>query len=372
MPDLVPPPTGPSPERPHADIPTTRAAAAPAAAAAPTRTPAPTPTRTPTSAPEPSLRQLAARHGLGFGTAVNLTALAGDEVYREWVATQFDTLTAENAMKWDALEPVRGRHEWGPADALVAFAEANGQRVRGHTLVWHNQNPAWLADVPPDELGAVLKAHVQTTVRRFRGRVWQWDVVNEVFEDDGSLRDTVWLRALGPGYIADAFRWAHEADPDALLFYNDYEVEEVNAKSDGVYDLVRELLRQDVPIHGVGLQAHLRADHAPLTMRENLGRFDALGLRTAVTEADVRVVLPADPVKLQAQANVYRTALRACLLTPRCLSFTVWGYTDKYSWVPGWFEGEGAADILDENYAAKPAHRALRDDLSFGGSDRRD
>jgi endo-1,4-beta-xylanase len=325
----------------------------------------------PPAAAEPALRHLAARHDLAFGTAVDLATLARDARYRAWVAEQFDTVTAENAMKWNALEPTRGRYEWGPVDALFAFAEANGQRVRGHTLVWHNQNPAWLSDVPPDELGAVLKNHVQTTVRRFKGRVWQWDVVNEVFNDDGTLRDTVWLRALGPGYVADAFRWAHEADPDALLFYNDYEVEDVNAKSDGMYDLVRELKRQGVPIHGVGVQGHLRADDVPTTMRENLGRFDALGLRTAVTEADVRVVLPADPVKLRAQADGYRTMLQACLRTPGCLSFTLWGYTDKYSWVPGWFEGEGAAAILDENFAAKPAHQALRDDLSPGGTARR-
>ena len=323
------------------------------------------------AASEPTFRQLAARHGLAFGTAVDLAALAGDEVYREWVAAQFDSVTAENAMKWAELEPVRGQYDWGPADGLVAFARANGQSVRGHTLVWHNQNPSWLADVPADELGAVLKAHVQTTVRHFKGAVRQWDVVNEAVDEDGTLRDTVWLRALGPGYIADAFRWAHEADPDALLFYNDYDIEDVNAKSDGVYDLVRELKRQGVPIHGVGVQAHCSVERAPSTLRENLGRFDALGLRTAVTEADVRMAMPSDPVKLQAQANVYRSLLRACLLTPRCLSFTVWGYTDKYSWVPGWFEGEGAADILDENFAAKPADRALRDDLSFGGTSRR-
>ncbi|KOX31093.1 1,4-beta-xylanase [Saccharothrix sp. NRRL B-16348] len=326
----------------------------------------------PVAAAEPPLRQLAARHDLDLGTAVNLTALADDDVYREWVATQFDSVTAENEMKWAELEPTRGQHDWDRADELIAFARANRQTVRGHTLVWHNQNPAWLADLPADELGAVLKDHVQTTVRRFRGEIRQWDVVNEAVEEDGSLRDTVWLRALGPGYIADAFRWAHEADPDALLFYNDYDVEDVNAKSDGVYDLVQELTRQDVPIHGVGVQAHCSVERAPRTLRENLGRFADLGLHTALTEVDVRMAMPADPVKLEAQANVYRSLLRACLLTPGCLSFTVWGYMDKYSWVPGWFEGEGAADILDENFAAKPAHRALRDDLSFGGPSRRD
>ncbi|MEU4742732.1 endo-1,4-beta-xylanase [Actinosynnema sp. NPDC023658] len=334
------------------------AAVAPAAAAA--------------AMPEPALRELAARHGLAFGTAVDMAALASDPVYREWVASQFDSVTAENAMKWDVLEPTRGRYEWGPADELVAFAKANRQAVRGHTLVWHNQNPAWLADVPVAELGAVLKAHVQTTVRRFKGDVGQWDVVNEAVEADGTLRDTAWLRALGPGYIADAFRWAHEADPDALLFYNDYDVEDVNAKSDGVHDLVRRLVREGVPIHGVGVQGHCSVDQAPRTLRENLGRFDALGLRTAVTEVDVRMAVPPDPVKLEAQADVYRTVLRACLLTPGCRSFTVWGYTDRYSWVPGWFEGEGAADILDEHFVAKPALRALRDGLSFGGTSRRD
>lgn len=322
----------------------------------------------PAAAVDPALRQLAAPHGLALGTAVNLAALAEDDVYREWVATQFDSVTAENAMKWEALEPTRGHYEWGPADALVAFARANGQGVRGHTLVWHNQNPAWLADVPADELGAVLKAHVQTTMRHFRGHVRQWDVVNEVVEEDGTLRDTVWLRALGPGYIADAFRWAHEADPDALLFYNDYDIEDVNAKSDGVYDLVRELKRQDVPIHGVGVQGHCSVEQPPTTLAENLGRFDALGVHTAVTEADVRMAMPPDPAKLRAQADVYRSLLRACLLTPGCLSFTVWGYADRYSWVPGWFEGAGAACILDENFAAKPAHRALREDLLSGGA----
>ncbi|WP_367129656.1 endo-1,4-beta-xylanase [Saccharothrix sp. HUAS TT1] len=326
----------------------------------------------PAAAAGPTLRDLAARHDLAFGTAVDLRALAGDQEYRERVAAQFDHVTAENAMKWDALAPARDRYDWGPADALVAFARANGQRVRGHTLVWHNQNPAWLADVPADELGAVLRHHVQTTVRRFRGAVWQWDVVNEAVEEDGSLRDTVWLRALGPGYVADAFRWAHEADPDALLFYNDYEVEDVNAKSDGVHELVRELRRRGVPIHGVGVQGHLKAGSPPRSMRENLGRFADLGLRTAVTEADVRVVVPADPAKLAAQAEGYRALLDACLATPGCLSFTVWGYTDRYSWVPGWFEGEGTANILDENFAAKPAHRALRDGLSSGGAIRRD
>ncbi|MCE6999163.1 endo-1,4-beta-xylanase [Saccharothrix sp. S26] len=323
------------------------------------------------AAPEPTLRQLAARHDLGIGTAVDMAALANDQVYRERIASEFDSVTAENVMKWEALEPTRGGYQWGPADELVAFARANRQSVRGHVLVWHNQNPAWLSSLPATELRSVLKAHIQTTVRHFKGKIWQWDVVNEAFNEDGTLRDTVWLRALGPGYVADAFRWAHEADRGALLFYNDYNIEDVNAKSDGVYALVRDLKRQGVPIHGVGVQAHHTAGYAPQTMRENLGRFDALGLRTAVTEADVRMVMPSDSVKLQAQANVYSTMLKACLLTPRCLSFTVWGYTDKYSWVPGVFEGEGAANILDENFAAKPAYRALRDDLSLGGTRRR-
>ncbi len=308
------------------------------------------------------LRELADRVRLPVGTAVDMQALADDARYRRTVAREFSSVTAENVMKWEALEPTRGDYTYDQADRLVRFAAAHDQQVRGHVLVWHNQNPTWLTegDFTPEQLRRILRTHITETVSHFAGRVYEWDVVNEALDDDGSLRDTFWLRELGPGYIADAFRWAHAADPRARLFYNDYSIEDVNPKSDALYRLVRRLQRQGVPIDGVGFQGHHSATYAPTSMPANLDRFERLGLATAVTEADVRIDLPVDDAKLQAQANVYATMLDACLQARRCTSFTVWGYTDRYSWVPGVFEGEGAATLMDRQFRPKPAYRAAQ------------
>ncbi|WP_405896570.1 endo-1,4-beta-xylanase [Streptomyces sp. NBC_00727] len=320
----------------------------------------------PKGRPATTLGALGKRAGLRIGTAVDMTALADDAPYRAKAASEFSSVTPENVMKWEVVEPSRGTYDWAAADELVDFARANGQLVRGHTLLWHNQLPAWLTtgDFTADELRAVLRKHITDEARHFKGRIWQWDVVNEAFNDDGTLRDSIWLQKLGPGYIADAFRWAHEADPKAKLFINDYNIEGVNAKSTALYDLVARLRKQHVPIDGVGIQGHLSVQYnAPHDIAENMKRFDDLGLETAITEADVRIPMPSDSTKQEAQAEGYDVLLRGCLLTRKCTDFTVWGFTDKYSWVPDTFEGEGAANLFDENYRAKPAYSALRDDL---------
>ncbi|MDG4769473.1 endo-1,4-beta-xylanase [Solwaraspora sp. WMMD792] len=327
-----------------------------------------------------SLRGLAKWNKLQVGTAVNMTALAEDETYRDRIATEFSSVTAENVMKWETLEPVRGERDYGPADELVDFARRNKQVVRGHVLVWHNQNPAWLTEgvesgeIDATELRQILREHVTETVRHFKGRIHQWDVANEIFDDNAELRDSIWLRELGPSYIADAFRWAHRADPTAKLFLNDYNVEGISAKSTAYYDLVRELRRQRVPVHGMGIQGHLGIQYgfwSATAVAENLRRFEALGLETAVTEADVRMPMPTDVIKLQSQAQGYNTLLQGCLLADRCNSFTFWGFTDKYSWVPDWFDGEGAANILDEEYQPKPAYDAVRATLGLAVPTRR-
>jgi endo-1,4-beta-xylanase len=320
-----------------------------------------------------TLGALGRRAGLRIGTAVDTSALADDSTYRETVAREFSAVTAENVMKWQLTEPERGRHDWAAADGLVDFARANGQLVRGHTLVWHSQLPGWLNEesFTPQELREILRRHITEEVRHFKGRIWQWDVVNEAFNDDGTLRDSIWLRNLGPGYIADAFRWAHRADPRAKLYINDYNIEGVNAKSTALYELVKRLRSEGVPVHGVGLQGHFAVQYGfPGDVAANLKRFDDLGMESAVTEADVRMPMPADNIKLQAQARGYSVLLQACLMTRRCTDFTVWGFTDKYSWVPDTFEGEGAANVLDENYAVKPAFDALRQDLRLAAGRR--
>jgi endo-1,4-beta-xylanase len=322
------------------------------------------------AAGEATLGALGRKAGLRIGTAVDTSALATDSTYRETVAREFSSITAENVMKWQLTEPERGKHDWVAADGLVDFARSHKQLVRGHTLVWHSQLPAWVTEgsFTPEELREILRRHVTEEVRHFKGRIWQWDVVNEAFNDDGTLRDSIWLRNLGPGYIADAFRWAHQADPGAKLYINDYNIEGVNAKSTALYELVKQLRREGVPVHGVGLQGHFAVQYGfPGDVAANLKRFDDLGMESAITEADVRMPMPADTIKLQAQARGYSVLLGACLVTRRCTDFTVWGFTDKYSWVPSTFEGEGAANVLDENYAVKPAFDALRQDLTLAG-----
>jgi endo-1,4-beta-xylanase len=323
----------------------------------------------------PTLRNLADRNNLRIGTAVDMNALANDQVYRDRIATEFNSVTAENVMKWETIEPQRGVLNFGPADELIAFAKANKQKVRGHTLLWHNQLPGWLTSgvadgsIGPDELRSILRRHITEVVRHFRGKLYQWDVVNEVIDDNAQLRNTIWLQQLGPGYIADAFRWAHDADPAVKLYLNDYNVEGISAKSDAYYALAQQLLADRVPVDGMGIQGHLGVQFGfwpASTVAANMKRFEALGLETSVTEADVRMVMPADTVKLQAQAQGYSTLMQGCLLARRCTSFTVWGFTDKYSWVPGVFTGQGAANLLDENFAPKPAYDEMQAVLRLG------
>jgi endo-1,4-beta-xylanase len=313
-----------------------------------------------------SLGSLGDRTGVRIGTAVDMAALAADAPYRAEAASEFSSVTPENVMKWESVEPTRGTYAWAPADQLVAFARDNHQLVRGHTLVWHSQLPGWLTagNFTPDELRDILHRHITDEVSHFKGRIWQWDVVNEAFNDDGTLRNSIWLQKLGPGYIADAFRWAHEADPKAALFINDYNIEGVNAKSTALYDLVSRLRAEHVPIDGVGVQGHLDVQYpAPHDIADNLGRFDELGVQTAITEADVRITMPVDNTEREAQAEAYSVLLQGCLLTEHCTDFTVWGFTDKYSWVPSVFSGEGSANLLDENYRPKSAYTAIRQDL---------
>ncbi len=325
---------------------------------------------------DPTLGSLARRVDLRVGTAVDMNALANDATYRERIATEFSSVTAENVMKWDTIEPVRGQLNFAPGDELVDFARSNGQRVRGHTLLWHNQLPGWLTQgvssgtIQPAELRQILRQHILDVTRHFRGKIYQWDVVNEVVDDSGNLRNTIWLQQLGEGYIADAFRWARQGDPHAKLYLNDYNLEFRSPKVDRYLTLVRDLKAARVPVDGIGAQGHFDiffGAPSAFTIAGILRDFEALGLETAITESDVRMTLPADNIKLDAQAQGYSAQLQGCLLALRCHSFTVWGYTDKYSWVPGFFTGQGAANLLDENFQPKPAYNELLAILTVAG-----
>ena len=303
---------------------------------------------------------------------------AYDVEYRDRMAAEFSSLSPENQAKWEYVHPSRDFYNFYPMDAIVRFAQENRQVVRGHTLLWHSQNPEWLeqGNFTDEELRAILKEHIQTVVGRYAGRIQQWDVANEIVKDDGSgLRvgptsegGNIWITRLGPGIVADAFRWAHEADPQAKLFLNDYGVEGINAKSTAYYELVKRLKAEGVPVDGFAIQGHLSTQYGfPGDLQANLQRFDALGLETAITELDVRMVLPEDGVPTSAQqaqqADYYRRALQACLGVEDCDSFTIWGFTDEYSWVPVFFTEEGSATVMTADYERKPAYYALQSTL---------
>src|SRR5271165_1028790 len=312
------------------------------------------------SADEATLGAAAASAGRYFGGALDPGAF-DERPYRDLAATQLICVTPENAMKWGLVEPLRGEFDWKGADALVAFAKAHGQQIRGHTLVWHSQLPLWLINgaFRPDEIKDLMVAHIMEETGRYRGAVYAWDVVNEPFTDDGQWRKSIWYDAMGPDYVAIALKAARAADPAARLYINDYNVESDGPKMRALYDLVASLKRAGAPIDGVGLQSHFVSGHAPRDIQSVMEKFASLGVDVAVTELDLRVRLPADAGALAAQAADYAHIVGACRATSRCVGITTWGVTDDHSWVPSFFSGYGAALPFDEAYGPKPAVSAI-------------
>jgi endo-1,4-beta-xylanase len=312
-----------------------------------------------------TLRSLAEAKGRYFGTALTTGDLnvSGEA---NVAAAQFDMVTPGNEMKWDTTEPSRGSFNFGPGDQIVSFAQAHGMRVRGHNLVWHSQLPGWVSSLPSNQVQSAMETHISTEAAHYKGKVYAWDVVNEPFNEDGTLRQDVFYKAMGTGYIADALRTAHAADPNAKLYLNDYNIEGTNAKSNGMYALAQSLLSQGVPLGGIGLESHFIVGQVPSSMLSNMQRFAALGLDVAVTELDDRIPLPASSANLQQQGTDYATVVNDCLTVARCVGVSQWGVDDGHSWIPGTFPGYGAATMYDSSYQPKPAYTAAVNAL--GGS----
>lgn len=314
-----------------------------------------------------ALRDLAPQCGIWIGPAVAYGPLIDEPIYGQTLGREFNLFTPENEMKWAPIHPQRFQYSFARADALVDFAAANGIALHGHTLVWHQQLPAWLSSgsFTRDEMIEILRDHIYTVAGRYSGYAVAWDVVNEAFNDDGTLRSTLWLDRIGPEYLALAFQFASDADPYSQLLYNDYSNESINAKSTAIYNMVSDMLGRGVPIHGVGFQLHTTLSGINLaSFSENLQRFHGLGLDVYITELDVRIELPVTDDKLATQASVYRGILDACLHQPACKALQMWGFTDAHSWIPGFFPGFGAGLIFDESYQPKPAYSALAERLS--------
>lgn len=319
----------------------------------------------------PTLRELAERNNLFIGAAV-FTPFLSDPGYVETFVREFNMLTPENDAKACSVQPQLGRFDFRNFDGLVALAEEHGMEVHGHTLLWHQCVPNWLtnADFTRDEAIGHMRDHIYTVVGRYKGRVSIWDVVNEGIDDNGRIRDTPWHRLIGDDYIELAFQFAHEADPDALLYYNDYGAEGLNGKSNAIFEMVSDFVARDIPIHGVGLQGHFTVGGYNRTqIAQNMARIGELGLQVQLTEVDVRHEGAVTGSMLEQQAIQYQEIMEVCLNAENCTAFIVWGVTDKFTWLRGenlgFFNNTAVAPLLfDDDYQPKPAYEALIEALT--------
>ncbi|MFN8417645.1 MAG: endo-1,4-beta-xylanase [Anaerolineae bacterium] len=319
----------------------------------------------------PTLREMADKNKFYVGAAVYTYHLS-DPLHVETVKTQFNMMTPENEAKACELQKARGVFNFTKMDQLMDFAEQNNMVFRGHTLVWHSCTPNWFSNgkFSRDEAIQILRDHIMTVVGRYKGRIPIWDVVNEGIADgNGKMRVTPWQQMIGDDYIELAFRFAHEADPEALLFYNDYGAEGMNAKSDAIYNMVKDFKARGVPIDGVGLQAHLTLGDtrngrgaSPRIMGENIKRLGELGVQVQLTEVDIKHKGEPTEDILRQEAAEYRSVLQTCLDSGYCTAFIVWGVTDKYSWLRDsrFYDNPKVAPLLfDDHYQPKPAFTAI-------------
>jgi endo-1,4-beta-xylanase len=321
---------------------------------------------------------------LAIGAAVTPDNVDPADAHGQLLMKHFGALVAGNAMKWESLQPKEGQFAWADADRIVEFAGLTGMRVRGHCLVWHNQTPAWVFQDPKDPTKPAsrelllkrMKTHIQSVVAHFKGQVEGWDVVNEALSDKDGLRSGAegnkWLEILGPGYIEQAFRWAREADPAAILTYNDYNLESDSRKLGEALKLVAGLKAKGAPVDAIGLQMHVSIAYPPLAqVQDAIARIAAIGVKAQVTELDVSVYSSdTEPKKditaelLLAQAQRYKdlfAIFKAAAAKGALDIVVVWGLADDGTWlddfpVPG---RRNAPLLFDRRLQAKPAFWAL-------------
>lgn len=313
------------------------------------------------------------------------------------VRQHFNSITPENHMKWQLIhprpDPGLAGYDFRDADKYVEFGEKNGMQIIGHCLVWHSQVPGWVfrdsegTPIGREALLQRMREHISTVVARYKGRVHGWDVVNEALNEDGTLRQSQWFNIIGEDYIARAFQYAHEADPDAELYYNDYNLE-YEAKRKGAVDLVRKLQQQGIRITAIGTQSHDKLDRPSAQQHEDtLKAFRELGIKVAVTELDVDVLpavtrQPTADVSVRAEAtaasNPYTAGLpdemqealakRYAEIFAVFLKYkelitrvTFWGVTDRHSWLND-FPARGRTNyplLFDRDGKPKPAFDAV-------------
>jgi endo-1,4-beta-xylanase len=306
-------------------------------------------------AAESTLGAAAAQSGRYFGVAIASGKL-GDSTYTSIANREFNSVTAENEMKIDATEPQRGQFNFTAADRVYNWAVQNGKEVRGHTLAWHSQQPGWMQNLSGSALRQAMIDHINGVMAHYKGKIAQWDVVNEAFADgsSGARRDSN-LQRTGNDWIEVAFRTARAADPSAKLCYNDYNVENWTwAKTQAMYNMVRDFKQRGVPIDCVGFQSHFNSGSPyDSNFRTTLENFAALGVDVAVTELDIQGASP----------TTYANVVNDCLAVSRCLGVTVWGVRDSDSW-----RSEQTPLLFNNDGSKKPAYTSVLNALNGGGS----
>ncbi|KAF1939217.1 glycoside hydrolase [Clathrospora elynae] len=301
-----------------------------------------------------------------IGTA--LTIRTNETREQEIVKADFNSFTPENAMKWESTEPSRNNFTFEDADRYAAYAKKNKLQIHCHNFVWHSQLPAWVSNGGFDNktLIAIMENHIKTLATRYKDVCTRWDVVNEALNDNGTYRSSVWYDTIGDAFLPIAFRFANKyVSKNTELFYNDYNLEYNSNKTAGAARIVKLIKSYGVRINGVGYQAHLTSEATSSspsptpdqkTLETALRATSDLGVDVVYTEVDVRMNTPSTPAKLKVQADAFERIAKSCIAVKRCIGMTVWGISDKYSWIPGVFPSEGAALLWDDKYVKKPAY----------------
>ena len=342
---------------------------------------------------KPALKE-AFKNSFLIGVAVNRAQFSEQDAQSVSIVTnQFNSVTAENILKWESVHPLLGKYDFEGPDRYVAFGEKYHMFIIGHTLIWHNQTPPWVFQddkgnpLNREALLERMRDHIHKVVGRYKGRIQGWDVVNEALNEDGTLRQSPWMKIIGEDYIAKAFEFAREADPKAELYYNDYSLEN-EPKRNGAIELIKKLKAQGVSVAAIGLQGHYKLDWPTVEQEDaSIAAFSKLGIKIAITELDIDVLPPASRnrgaditlnVEMQAQLNPYSSGLPEQVqqqLTKRYAGLfgvfqkhrdavdrvTFWGVTDRTSWLNNWpVRGRTNYPLLfDREGNAKPAYAAV-------------